>query len=62
MAGGCLFLIIIFLVSLVPAWLLMLSYNFIVEIMGFSHTIPITFLSVVCVSIILMIIRSIFKK
>lgn len=59
MADGFLFLIIIFLVSLVslvPSWLLILSYNFIVEIMGFSHTIPITFLSVGCVSFILMII------
>ena len=61
MAGGCLFLIIVFLVSLVPAWLLMLSYNYIVEIMGFTHTIPITFLSVICVSFILMFIRSVLK-
>lgn len=60
---GLIFLVVIFLICLIPTWLLMLAYNYIVVLVGHPNwEIPVTLLSVVCVAFILTVIRRIFKS
>jgi hypothetical protein len=59
---GLLFLVVIFLVCLIPTWLVMLAYNYIVALVGHPNwEIPVTLLSVICVAFILTVIRGIFR-
>lgn len=61
--AGLIVLVVVFLVCLIPTWLLLLAYNYIVVLVGHpSWEIPVTFLSVVCVTFILAVIKSIFKS
>ena len=66
MAGLIVFLIAIviaFFVMLIPTWIVMLAYNYIVELMGRpTWEIPITILSVLCVTLILATLRGIFSR
>lgn len=60
---GLIVLVVVFLVCLIPAWLLLLAYNYVVILVGHPDwEIPITFLSVVCVAFILAAIKSVFKS
>lgn len=60
---GIIILAVIFLIALIPTWLLMLAYNYIVELMGHpTWEIPVTLLSVICVGFILCVISSVFKR
>lgn len=60
---GLIFLVVIFLICLIPTWLLMLAYNYLVVLAGHpTWEIPVTLLSVVCVAFILTAIRGIFKS
>lgn len=55
-------LVMIFLIMLLPTWLLLLAYNYIVTLMGHvDWEIPVTFWSVVCVAFIISVLRSIFS-
>lgn len=57
------FFVIAFMLSLIPAWLLLLAYNYVAEVMGHADiTVPVTFLTVVCVSFILAVLRGIFSS
>lgn len=59
---GLLFLVVIFLVCLIPTWLVILAYNYIVALVGHPNwEIPVTLLSVICVAFILTVIRGIFR-
>lgn len=55
--------VIIFLIGLIPASLLLLAYNYIVEIMGHADlAVPVTFWTVVCIAFILVVLRGIFSS
>lgn len=55
------FFAMFFLIALIPTWLLLLAYNYIVELMGHPNwEIPVTFLSVLCVAFILATLGRIF--
>ena len=42
------FFVIAFMLSLIPAWLLLLAYNYVAEVMGHADiTVPVTFWTVV---------------
>lgn len=57
------FFVIAFMLSLIPAWLLLLAYNYVAEVMGHVDiTVPVTFWTVVCVSFILAVLRGIFSS
>lgn len=59
---GLIFLMGIFLVFLIPTWLLLLAYNYIVVLMNHPNwEIPVTFGSVIAITFILMILRGIFR-
>lgn len=61
--AGLIVLVVVFLVCLIPTWLLLLAYNYIVILVGHPNwEIPVTFLSVVCVAFILVVIKSVFKS
>lgn len=55
-------LVIICAVALIPAFLLILAVNFMLEVAGSASTIPLTFWSVLCVAIILSALKSIFRS
>ena len=55
--------VLAFLITLIPAWLLLLAYNYVAEVMGHADiTVPVTFWTVVCVSFILAVLRGIFSS
>lgn len=55
--------VIAFLIGLIPAWLLLLAYNYVVETMGHADiTVPVTFWTVVCVAFIIAVLRGIFSS
>ncbi len=52
-----------FFVMLIPAWVMLLAYNYIVELMGHpTWEVPITVLSVLCVTVLLAVVRGIFSR
>ena len=58
---GC--FIVVFLIVLIPSWLLLLAYNYRIDIIGLDwHHVPVTFWSVVCVTFILAVLRGIFQS
>ncbi len=58
---GC--FIVVFLIALIPSWLLLLAYNYMIDIIGLDwHHVPVTFWSVVCVTFILAVLRGIFQS
>lgn len=60
---GLIILVIVFLIALIPTWLLMLAYNYIAVLVGAPNwEIPVTFLSVVCVAFILSMVSWVFKR
>lgn len=55
--------VLAFLITLIPAWLLLLAYNYVAEMMGHADiTVPVTFWTVVCVSLIIAVLRGIFSS
>lgn len=55
--------VLAFLITLIPAWLLLLAYNYVAEMMGHADiTVPVTFWTVVCVSFIIAVLRGIFSS
>ncbi|WNL63424.1 hypothetical protein [Citrobacter phage Tr1] len=55
--------VVAFFIMLIPSWLLLLAYNYIVEIAKLDvQQIPVTFLSVLCVAFILAILRGLFSR
>ncbi|MCC5410270.1 hypothetical protein NWUPM3A1_198 [Escherichia phage vB_EcoM_3A1_SA_NWU] len=55
--------VLAFLISMIPAWLLLLAYNYVVEMMGHTDiTVPVTFWTVVCVAFIMAVLRGIFSS
>lgn len=65
-AGVVMFLamvVVAFLICLIPTWLVMLAYNYVVSLMGHVNwEVPVTFWSVVCVTLILATLRGIFAR
>ena len=63
-AGVVMFLamvVVAFLLCLIPTWLVMLAYNYLVSLMGHVNwEVPVTFWSVVCVAVIFIYLRNIF--
>ncbi|HAZ7467307.1 TPA: hypothetical protein J7723_001635 [Escherichia coli] len=58
---GC--FIVVFLIVLIPSWLLLLAYNYMIDIIDLDwHHVPVTFWSVVCVTFILAVLRGIFQS
>ena len=56
-------IVIAFFICLIPTWLVMLAYNYIVALIGHANwEVPITILSVVCVTLILAALRGIFGR
>jgi len=59
---GALLLVVIFLVCLIPTWLVLLAYNYVAELVGHPNwEIPITFMGVVCITYIVVYLRGIFR-
>lgn len=55
--------VLIFFVMLIPTWIIMLAYNYIVNLMGHPNwEIPVTVLSVLCVTLLLAALRGIFSR
>lgn len=55
--------VLAFLITLIPAWLLLLAYNYVAEAMGHVDiTVPVTFWTVVCVAFIIAVLRGIFSS
>lgn len=60
---GIILFIIIFLLALVPTWLLMLAYNYIAHITNHDNwMIPVSLLSVICVAFLLGFVIRLFKS
>lgn len=60
---GLIVMVLVALLCLAPTWLLMMAYNYLAVLTGNPNwEIPITFLSVVCVAVIITVIGSIFKS
>lgn len=58
-----LFFVGVFLIAMIPAWLLLLAYNYLVTLTGHATMeVPVTFMSVVCIAFILAVLRSILGR
>lgn len=54
-------LALVLLIAMIPAWIVMLAYNYIVSLMGHVNwEVPITFVSVLCVAVIFIFLRNVF--
>lgn len=58
---GLVFIVIILLIGMIPSWLLLLCYDYVAQQVGWV-TLEITFLNVFCLSVVLAILRGIFKN
>lgn len=56
-------LVIVFCIALIPSWLLLLAYNYLVEVSGHATAmVPVTFWTVVCVAFIIGLLYRIFGR
>lgn len=55
--------VLIFLIALIPSWIVMLAYNYLVVAAGHAAWgVPVTFWTVVCVAILVAFIRGLFSR
>lgn len=58
---GLVFIVVCFLISLIPSWLLLLAYDYIAAQFGWV-VLEVTFLNVFCIAIIVSLLSGIFKS